>query len=49
MVALATDPDSRRLQVRDDVCWNDNRGVDAEVTGDCSSESETLYSVIADI
>lgn len=49
MVPLATNPATRRLQVRVDVCWNDDRGADAEVTDECASNSETLYSVTADI
>lgn len=49
MVALATDPVTRRLQVRVDICWNDDRGANPAVTLECNSDSETLYTVTADI
>lgn len=49
VTALAANPDTRRLQVRVDICWNDDRSEAAAETPNCDSASETLYSVTADI
>jgi type IV pilus assembly protein PilV len=38
-----------RLQVRVDVCWNDDRTQAAAVTAACNSAGETLFSVNAEI
>lgn len=40
---------ANRLQVRVDVCWNDDRTQNAAVTANCDSAGETLYSVDAEI
>jgi type IV pilus assembly protein PilV len=38
-----------RLQVRVDVCWNDDRTQAAAVTANCDSAGETIFSVNAEI
>lgn len=40
---------ANRLQVRVDVCWNDDRSEATQTTNNCSSASETLFSVNAEI
>ncbi|MCG6118746.1 MAG: type IV pilus modification protein PilV [Aquimonas sp.] len=49
MVVTAPLGPANRLQVRVDVCWNDDRSETAATTADCSSRSETLFSVNAEI
>lgn len=40
---------AQRLQVRVDICWNDDRTQAAAVTANCDSAGETIYSVNAEI
>lgn len=49
MVVTAPLGPANRLQVRVDVCWNDDRSEAAATTADCSSNGETLFSVDAEI
>lgn len=49
MVPIATDPATNQLSVRVDICWTDDRSVDAAVSAACDSNSETLFSVTAEI
>jgi type IV pilus assembly protein PilV len=46
---IPLDVANNRIQVRVDICWNDDRSVDAQVTAACTSDSETLFSVVAEI
>lgn len=49
MVVTAPLGPASRLQVRVDVCWNDDRSETAATTDGCNSRSETLFSVNAEI